>query len=293
MTSWEEATTKAVNRYLIDLAATGLCGDPSRSAPQHLATADMMIDRATLLDRAAAEPLEDLRWILENGDEETCARAVGAAWRSAHPFRPTRESDPYRLLKPHTSRAEALLALDQAASLPPPMVSLTHMANQYHLLHGAKYRDPQISYDRTTAHMLVQEAEQTWVRIVNRRKPRTVKAWPVYVDKLEQALEVVRRWVSGKYVTQYAWNEAVQAAGDAARETRESKYPDFRVDTDGAATILDVVLYLVRYVNNPRPESFRALQESSRPWLAPVALGATLLGGLALVFAFVTPDRGA
>ncbi len=114
-------TQAAVNRYLIGFAVHGTCGDPIRSEPGNVDIALTYAEEAEADDLAVAEPLRDLHWILKNGTSEECAQGVGAAWRSQHPFRPTRSGDPYEMLVPQNDRVRAMIAVDQARALPSPV----------------------------------------------------------------------------------------------------------------------------------------------------------------------------
>ncbi len=125
-------TQAAVNRYLLGYAEHGTCGDPLRSEPGRLDVTLAYAEEAEADDLAVAEPLRDLHWILKEGDSEACAKAVGAAWRSQHPFRPARSGDTYEMLVPQNDRVKAMHALDQAATLPtpPPLNQLRRVANE-------------------------------------------------------------------------------------------------------------------------------------------------------------------
>ncbi len=121
-------TQAAVNRYLLNFAEYGRCGDPIRSEPGNLDIALAYAEEAEADDLAVAEPLRDLHWILKEGDSEACAKAVGSAWRAQHPFRLTRAGDPYEMLTPQNDRVRAMIALDQAARLVvPPTTALIEL----------------------------------------------------------------------------------------------------------------------------------------------------------------------
>ncbi len=126
-------TQAAVNRYLLDFAEHGICGDPLRSDPGRVDIALAFAEEADADDLAVARPLRDLHWVLKNGTSEECARVVGTAWRSQHPFRPVRPGDSYELLVPQDDRVRAMVALDQAARLvasPTALVELDATAHE-------------------------------------------------------------------------------------------------------------------------------------------------------------------
>ncbi len=188
-------TQAAVNRYLLGFAEYGTCGDPLRSEPGKLDIALAYAEEAEADDLAVAEPLRDLHWILKEGDYEACAKAVGAAWRSQHPFRPTQSGDPYEMLVPQNDRVRAMIALDQAATLspPPPIFALQNLSDEldYVLTYGPAAGKPCSIEVALAARIAVQEA---WKRLVTRYSENRL-AWPLHVDKLRKAFVETKFWM--------------------------------------------------------------------------------------------------
>ncbi len=309
-------TAKYVNRLLLDYAYGGTCGDPLRSEPERIKGVRVNAERAEFNDHASAEPLRDLEWILANGDSELCAQGVGAVWRSAHPFRPVIEGNPYDLLVPTDDRRLALQALDQAAALPAPHVGLGQQAaavddilnkyiNAYTCLPGAgSHRSYPCT--RATARSALTEAKALAYEHRSgspfRRSIRVVEEWlacgePTNSKSIEKVLQAGRDvWHAADTIQSRIDDKYMSMSPTPARSAGDD------LTYKHAGQIASAIRYVAAYaitLTNPDvlpnalidEEQLFALRERKTDW-GPVAFAGTLLGGLALAFAFVSPDRG-
>ncbi len=201
-----EAVQKTVNRYLIDFAYTGRCGDPLRSAPGNVGVALTMAEHADNAGLAVSEPLRDLHWILENGDSKECAQGVGAAWRAQHPFRPAVDGDPYSVLAPHLSRAVALIALDRAAALSslPPMRLVRLDREVEHVLESTPVYEQFCDHNPCTREVALDlgvQAREAWERVQTRSymlsaRVRKESDYQKYLRRLRGAVIAIVGWLN-------------------------------------------------------------------------------------------------
>ncbi len=360
----DDESQKLVNRYLLDVAMTGLCGDKHRTDPVHVRSALVLSERADMSSLASAEPLKDLHWILENGDSEQCAQSVGAAWRTAHPFRTPAEGDPYSVLAPHVNRAMALAALDRAATLPalPPMGLVRQAYVVDELLSAEKVVSDFYCYtnscNEAVARDLVVQALDAYQNIQDRQTQLATSVldtpeYTSYLESLHAVASALRSWLAGARLStarapatdahHIARNaqlrvpsleldleqtrrfvESLQAydvsVGRGARfirdendlkelEERFALYSAMAADVEDTRIIQNATAYIDSYSavvydkekklearrakrRKPAPVVVAALQEATpSSWFAPVAFVGTIVGGLALAFAFVKPER--
>ncbi len=246
-------TQAAVNRYLLNFAEYGTCGDPLRSESGKLDIALAYAEEAEADDLAVAEPLKNLHWILKNGTHEECAQAVGNAWRAQHPFRPTRAGDPYEMLAPQNDRVRAMIALDQAATLPTlPSMKLHYIAGTVdkilNIYPNSVYDDycERHACTRAEAEAIAQQAQQAWERIRDRHRELSVPMqlhaeFVKYHDHLRDASADVRVWAQGT-LRKYGANDAavIQALLGAlnAAKVADSYVKTAKIDLPQAEAML-------------------------------------------------------